>query len=140
MERFTTELDGDPDANVIQDSGSVAGTPGETKKGGNKVARIFAAPFKAFGRLFSRKDDNKVQRMSAKDVERFESVGVSRVDDARTPEPRRLALANSAKEHLANGRSYLLNGQLNEAITELSTAASLDPKLSEAQPAWRGLR
>ncbi len=60
------------------------------------------------------------------------SVGVARVDDSRTPEPRKLAQANSAKEHLANGRSYLLNGQLNEAITELSTAASLDPKLTEA--------
>jgi Flp pilus assembly protein TadD len=33
---------------------------------------------------------------------------------------------------LSNGRSYLLNGQFNEAITELSTAASLDPKLTEA--------
>ncbi len=128
----TIEREGDADANVIQDSGSEAGNVGEPKKGGNKVARIFTAPFKAFGRLFSRKDDNKVQRMSAKDVEKFESVGVSRVDDARSAEPRKLALANSAKEHLANGRSYLLNGQLNEAITELSTAASLDPKLSEA--------
>src|SRR4029453_6915929 len=47
-------------------------------------------------------------------------------------QPRKLTAANSAKEHLANGRSYLLNGQYNEAITELSTAASLDPKLTEA--------
>jgi Tfp pilus assembly protein PilF len=82
--------------------------------------------------LFSRKDDNKLQRMTEKDAEKFKSVGVSRVDDSRTPEPKKLAVANSAKEHLANGRSYLLNGQLNEAISELSTAASLDPKLTEA--------
>jgi Tfp pilus assembly protein PilF len=127
----TIERDGDADANAIEDSGSTAGTAVE-KKGGNKVARIFAAPFKAFGRLFSHKDDNKMQRMSAKDADKFESVGISRVDDARSPEPKRLALANSAKEHLANGRSYLLNGQLNEAIAELSTAASIDPKLNEA--------
>jgi len=126
----TIERDGDPDANVIEDSGSDAGNAGEQKKGGNKVARIFAAPFKAFGRLFSHKD--KLQRMTEKDAEKFASVGVSRVDDARTPEPKKLALANSAKEHLANGRAYLLNGQLNEAISELSTAASLDPKLTEA--------
>ncbi|MGH9871994.1 MAG: tetratricopeptide repeat protein [Pyrinomonadaceae bacterium] len=128
----TTERDGDPDANVLEDSGSTAGNSSDHKKGGNKVVRIFAAPFKAFGRLFSHKDDNKLQRMTEKDTEKFASVGVSRVDDSRTPEPRKLALANSAKEHLANGRSYLLNGQYNEAISELSTAASLDPRLTEA--------
>jgi Tfp pilus assembly protein PilF len=125
----TTEREGDADANAIEDSGSAAGNRSEQKKDGNKVARIFAAPFKAFGKLFSHKD--KLQRMSEKDSEKFESVGVARVDDNRS-EPKVLAQANSAKEHLANGRSYLLNGQLNEAITELSTAASLDPRLTEA--------
>jgi Flp pilus assembly protein TadD len=128
----TTERDGDPDANAIEESGSTAGNSADQKKKGNRVARIFAAPFKAFGRLFSHKDDNKLQRMTEKDAEKFESVAVTRVDDNRTPEPKKLALANSAKEHLANGRSYLLNGQFNEAITELSTATSLDPKLTEA--------
>jgi len=127
----TIEREGDPDANAIEDSGSHAGNLNE-KKSGNKVVKILAAPFKAFGRLFSHKDDNKLQRMTEKDAEKFASVGVSRVDDSRTPEPKKLALANSAKEHLANGRSYLLNGQINEAISELSTAASLDPKLTEA--------
>jgi Tfp pilus assembly protein PilF len=125
----TTERDGDPDANVLEDSGSTAGNAPEQKKSGNKVARIFAAPFKAFGHLFGHKD-NKLQRMSEKDSEKFASVAVARVDDSRKPEP--LAAASSAKEHLANGRSYLLSGQFNEAITELSTAASLDPKLTEA--------
>ena len=128
----TTEREGDADANAIEDSGSAAGSAGEHKKGGNKVVKILAAPFKAFGRLFSHKDDNKLQRMTEKDAEKFESVGVARVNDSRTPEPKKLALANSAKEHLGNGRSYLLNGQLSEAIAELSTAASLDPKLTEA--------
>lgn len=128
----TIVREGDADANAIEDSGSLAGSVNEQKKGGNKVVKIFAAPFKAFGRLFSRKDSNKLQRMTEKDAEKFESVGVSRVDDSRTPEPKKLAIANSAKEHLTNGRSYLLNGQLNEAITELSTAVSLDPKLTEA--------
>jgi Flp pilus assembly protein TadD len=128
----TIEREGDADANVIEDSGSPAGNAAEHKKSGNKVVKIFTAPFKAFGRLFSHKDDNKLRRMTEKDAEKFESVGVSRIDDSRTPEPKRLALANSAKEHLANGRTYLLNGQINEAISELSTAASLDPKLTEA--------
>jgi Tfp pilus assembly protein PilF len=128
----TTERDGDPDANVLEDSGSAAGNSVDKKKSGNKVARIFTAPFRAFGRLFSHKDDNKLQRMTEKDSEKFASVGISRVDDSRTPEPKKLAQANSAKEHLANGRSYLLNGQFNEAITELSTATSLDPRLTEA--------
>ncbi|HEV7797220.1 MAG TPA: tetratricopeptide repeat protein [Pyrinomonadaceae bacterium] len=128
----TIERDGDSDANALEDSGSRAGNASEQKKSGNKVARIFAAPFKAFGRLFSHKDDNKPERMTEKDADKFASVGVSRVDDARTPESEKLALANSAKEHLANGRSYLLRGRLNEAIAELSTAASLDPKLNEA--------
>lgn len=127
----TNEREGDADANAIEDSGSLAGNATEKKKG-NKVARIFTAPFKAFGRMFSNKDDNKLQRMTEKDAEKFVSVGVSRVDDGRTPEPRKLATANSAREHLANGRSYLMSGQLNEAITELSTAVSLDPKLTEA--------
>jgi len=128
----TIERDGDADANAIEDSGSSAGNANEHKKSGNKVVKILAAPFKAFGRLFSHKDDNKLERMTEKDAEKFQSVGVSRVDDSRTPEPMKLARADSAKEHLANGRSYLLNGQLNEAISELSTAASLDPKLTEA--------
>jgi Tfp pilus assembly protein PilF len=128
----TIEREGDADANAIEDSGSSAGNANEHKKSGNKVVKILAAPFKAFGRLFGHKDDNKLQRMTEKDADKFQSVGVSRVDDSRTPEPKRLALATSAKEHLANGRSYLLNGQLNEAISELSTAASLDPKLTEA--------
>lgn len=127
----TTERDGDPDANAIEDSGSTAGPSADHKKG-NKVARVLAAPFKAFGRLFSHKDENKLERMTEKDADKFASVGVSRVDDSRTPEPKKPALANSAKEHLANGRSYLLNGQFNEAITELATATSLDPRLTEA--------
>jgi Tfp pilus assembly protein PilF len=128
----TVEREGDADANVIEDSGSLAGNVSEQKKSGNKVVRILAAPFKAFGRLFGHKDDNKLRRMTEKDADKFESIGVSRVADARNPEPKKLALASSAKEHLANGRLYLLSGQLNEAISELSTAASLDPKLSDA--------
>ena len=128
----TTERDGDTDANILEDSGAESGNVKEEKKKGNKVARVFAAPFKAFGRLFSRKDNNKLQRSSEEDAQKFVSVGVSRIEDSRSPATKKLDASGSAKEHLASGRSYLLSGRINDAITELSTAASLDPKLSEA--------
>jgi Flp pilus assembly protein TadD len=128
----TDERDGDSDANMLEDAGADAGNVKDEKKKGNKVARVLAAPFKAFGRLFSRKDDNKMRRSTEEDAEKFTSVGVERVEDSRTPAVTRLNASASARDHLANGRSLLLNGQINEAIQELSTAASLDPKLTEA--------
>lgn len=129
----TIMREGDADANFLEDSGSTVGSedaPATEKKKGNKVARIFTAPFRALGKLFGR-NDNKLQRMSEKDADKFESVGVLKVQDERT----RAALENraeTAREHLDAGRDYLNNGQLNEAIAALSTAASLDPKLGEA--------
>ena len=49
----TDEREGDPDAIILEDSGSEAGAVDEPrKKGGNKVVKVLAAPFKAFGRLF----------------------------------------------------------------------------------------
>ncbi len=133
---MTIEPEGDPDANFLAESGAEAGLEGSDtptvsqKKSGNKVARILKAPFKAFGRLFGRKNDNKLQRMTEKDAENFESVGVARVEDGRYVEGK---ISNgSAKEHLEAGRSLLLSGRINQAITELSTAASLDPTLAEA--------
>ncbi|HBB89778.1 MAG TPA: hypothetical protein DC047_19400 [Blastocatellia bacterium] len=128
----TTEREGDPDVNSIEDSGSVAGGVKEQKKSGNRVVKVLAAPFKAIGRLFGHGDDHKLRRMTEKDAEQFESVGVERIEDLRNPSPAKVNATASAKEHLASGRSYLQNGRLNEAIAELSTAASLDPKLSEA--------
>lgn len=133
----TLEREGDADVNAIEDSGSPAGDEAESgdeprkKKGGNKVARIFAAPFKAFGRLFKGKE-NRLQRMNEDDAEKFESAGVTRVDDSRNAAQPKLDAAASAKEHLAAGRSHLLSGRINEAIAALSTAASLDRKLTEA--------
>src|SRR4030095_7202395 len=73
----TLERDGDTDVNVMEDSGARAGTSTDSKKGGNKVVKALAAPFKAFGRLFGgHKDKNKLERMTEKDAEKFESVGV----------------------------------------------------------------
>jgi Tfp pilus assembly protein PilF len=127
----TIQREGDPDANLIEDSGSVAGTAKE-KKGGNKVVRVLTAPFKAFGKLFGRGDDHKFQRMTEKDAEKFATVGVARVEDSLTPEAEKVSASASAREHLAVGRSLLANERINEAISALSTAVSLDPKLGEA--------
>jgi Tfp pilus assembly protein PilF len=124
----TTERDGNPDANVIEDSGALAGNNSDSKKG-NKVVRIVAAPFKALGKLFGRHNDNKLQRMTEKDAEKFESVGVAKVDEGSDQKP----LTNgSAREHFAAGREHLQNGRINDAIAELSYAVSMDPKLAEA--------
>ncbi|HJU91586.1 MAG TPA: tetratricopeptide repeat protein [Pyrinomonadaceae bacterium] len=129
----TDEREGDPDAIILEDSGSEAGTAEEPrKKGGNKVVKVLAAPFKAFGKLFGGgSDKNKIQRMTEKDAERFASVGVTKIEDARTP-ARKETLTGTAREHLEVGREYLLEGRYNEAVSELSMAVSLDPKLTEA--------
>ncbi len=128
----TIEREGDPDAIVLEDSGTEAGgTTVEQKKKGNKVVKVLTAPFKAFGRLFGGgKDENKIERMTEKDAGRFESVAFTRVEDARTS--KRVSTASSAREHLEAGRELILSGAYNEAISELSTAVSLDPKLTEA--------
>ena len=129
----TIVREGDPDAIVLEDSGSEAGTSEDQpkKSGGNKVLKVVTAPFRAVGRLFGGGNkENKIERMTEKDAERFESVGVTRIQDARSYKP--VTSASSAREHLEAGREFLLNGAYNEAISELSTAVSLDPKLSEA--------
>lgn len=130
----TDEREGDADAIVLEDSGSEAGGSDQPrKKGGNKVVKVLAAPFKAFGKLFGRGDDkNKIYRMTEKDAERFETAGVTRIDDARTTTTKKDVGSGSAKERLEAGRAYLLEGRYNEAITELTIAVSLDSKLTEA--------
>src|SRR5678810_929174 len=77
----TIQREGDPDAIVLEDSGSEAGVD-QPKKKGNKVVKVLAAPFKMFGRLFGGDDTNKVHRMTEKDAERFETVGVTKIEDA----------------------------------------------------------
>lgn len=129
----TIQREGDPDAIVLEDSGAEAGNVEQPKKKGNKVVKVLAAPFKMFGRLFGGGDDtNKVHRMTEKDAERFETSGVTRIEDANNKPVKRDATLSSAKEHLEAGRQFLLDGNYNEAISELSTAASIDPKLTEA--------
>ena len=102
----TDEREGDPDAIVLEDSGSEAGAVDEPrKKGGNKVVKVLAAPFKAFGKLFGRGNDkNKIHRMTEKDAERFETVGVTRIEDARTTTTKKETATGSAREHLEAGQ------------------------------------
>ena len=129
----TIQREGDADAIVLEDSGSEAGVDQPKKKGGNKVVKVLAAPFKLFGKMFGGGDDkNKVYRMTEKDAERFESAGVTRIEDARNSGTKRDTSSASAREHLDAGREYLLEGRYSEAISELSVAASIDPKLTEA--------
>ncbi|MBD0325466.1 MAG: tetratricopeptide repeat protein [Pyrinomonadaceae bacterium] len=130
-EAQTDERDGDTSANVIEANGSPTGKA--DKKDGNKVARVLSAPFRAIGRLFKRgKDEGKLQHLTEKDVEKFESVGTTRVADAKSVVPVKTTTNGTARDHLALGRAFINTGQINEAITELSLALSLDPKLVEA--------
>lgn len=104
-------------------------------KGGNAFVRALKAPFKAIGRLFGRgkKDDNKLHRLSEKDVKKFESSPFTRVVDATSVAPDATSNADmSARELLERGRALLDNGKLNEAIAELSRTTSVDPKMAEA--------
>ena len=124
----------------------------ETKKdGGNRLVKVVTFPFKAVGRLFGagkKKDENKLERLSKKDVERFESTGLTRVVDARTvptSEPATTTDAiNSdsldaveinkakAREHLQRGRELFNAKDINGAINSLSMAVSLDRNLWDA--------
>jgi protein O-mannosyl-transferase len=120
-------------------------------KSENGFVHVLKAPFKAIGRLFGvgKKDDDKLQRLSRKDVKKFESVGTAKVVDARTttgfetpaaseaqPATAETASVNPtlspAQENLERGRAFLNAGNVNDAIAALSTAASTDPKLHQA--------
>lgn len=126
------ERDGDTDTNVVAASGAEAGAQtSATKKKGGIFSKIFKAPVHAVEKLFG-KDDSKLARMTERDAERFESAGVVRVEDSTTEHKQVANDDGSALGRLARGRALLEAGQLNEAIAELSLAASLDPKLSQA--------
>jgi len=117
----------------------------DQSKGDNTFVKVLKAPFKAIGRLFGagKKDDDKLQRLSRKDVKKFESVGAARVVDARTTgfetpapakenvDPAAVALA-PAQANLERGRAFLNGGNATDAIALLSTAVSTDPTLHEA--------
>jgi Tfp pilus assembly protein PilF len=111
-------------------------------KGDNTFVRVLKAPVKAIGRLFGvgKKDDDKMQRLSRKDVKKFESVGTTKVFDARTtgfdtPAGSENAVDPAlapAQDNLERGRALLNRGNAADAIAVLSTAVTTNPKLHEA--------
>lgn len=126
--------------------------------GGNRFVKVISAPFRAIGRLFgrggSKKDDNKLHRLSEKDVKKFESGKVTRVVDARTPAPAPTtpstdidaqtgdALTSDAtaaelnktlaRQHLDRGRELFSQNDIGGAINSLLMAVSLDKQLWDA--------
>lgn len=125
--------------------------------GGNKFVKVITAPFRAIGRLFgrgSKKDDNKLHRLSEKDVKKFESSKITRVVDARTPAPPPAEPATEvdpqtaadltsdatsaemkktlARQHLDRGRELFSQNDIGGAINSLLMAVSLDKELWDA--------
>lgn len=133
-----------PDEEVMLETASQDAQKAESKSG-NKFVSVLKAPFKAIGRLFGAgKDDKKLQRLSRKDVEKFEAVSMTRVIDARNASDAASAkepeanvtmadpAAASAQENLDRGRALLNSGNVNDAIAMLSNAVSRNPSLAEA--------
>lgn len=133
-----------PDEDAMLEATSQEVEKSESKKG-NTFVRVLKFPIKTIGRVFGlgKKDSGKLQRLSRKDVEKFEAIGMTRVIDARTvaeagsaAEPANTAISDparaTAQENLDRGRALLNSGNVNDAIAFLSTAASRDPKLHEA--------
>jgi len=115
----------------------------DDQKGDNTFVKVLKAPIKAIGRLFGvgKKDDDKLQRLSRKDVKKFESVGAAKVVDARTTGFETPGTENTASvdpalspalANLERGRALLNSGNASDAITMLSAAVASDPKLHEA--------
>jgi len=106
---------------------------GEQKKD-NAFVRVLKAPFKALGKIFGRgKSKHGLERLSEKDAKKFETAQVTRVVDAVQEAPQAPPSADiGAAEHVERGRNFLNADKLNDAIAELSLAASMDPTLAEA--------
>ena len=103
-----------------------------------------AQPQSAFsiGRIFrsifgGNKKKKPVEKITDKDIKKFETSEVTRVADAKTltlgpaTQPGTTLDDRSLGERIQRGREFLNAGQVNEAITELTTAASLEPKSGE---------
>lgn len=114
----------------------VVATGDETggKKGGNGFVRALKAPFKAIGRLFGggKKDENKLERLSEKDVKQFETAPLVRTTDAHNPAPPPLEYDDTTGELIREGRASLARGRINDAIALLSRAVALGPERGEA--------
>jgi Flp pilus assembly protein TadD len=120
------------------------------KKDGNRLVKVVTFPFRAVGRLFGfggKKDPNKLERLSEKDVKKFETAKLTKIIDARTPTaaptsdgtaPEAPAIDPTstldpdqalARIYLEDGRKAFNNNDVNAAIAALTHAVSLDKKL-----------
>lgn len=132
------EHEGDTAANIVAANEAPTGQSDEAttqpKKKGNRFARFFKAPFKAVGKIFKGgNSDGRPERLTEKDVKRFETVGVLKVEERREREHARVMGADAnARDYLDEGRAMLQEGRLNDAIAALSRATSLDPQMREA--------
>jgi len=123
-------------------------TQATKKKGG--FMHALGAPFRALSRLFGGGDKNKnqVRRITDKDLKKFETNKVARIQDstinvpppiASTPNTATSTAAPSltptitpADLYLQKGRDLLQNGNVDQAIAELTNAITLNPSLAEA--------
>jgi Flp pilus assembly protein TadD len=151
----------------------------ESKKGGESgFAKIFKAPFRAFGKLFSRKNDSQTDQTAKVKInieekkketpkEPVKVVPVVKVEPVKTsskqetvkkdqktntlsastgtfnkvalspflggvsPHPASTA-PTATGDYLVRGRQLLESGKINEAIAELSIAASVSTDIVEA--------
>ncbi|HSE25594.1 MAG TPA: tetratricopeptide repeat protein [Pyrinomonadaceae bacterium] len=139
---------------AVLDASTTREDSAKQSKDGNAFVRALKAPFKAIGRMFGagKKDDGKLHRLSEKDVKKFESAGVLKVQDAtlvpsaesantRTnpapdlgaaPPTKEQADKIASRQNVATARSLMNQGKVNEALTSLNSAISLDSKNGEA--------
>jgi Flp pilus assembly protein TadD len=103
------------------------------KKGGGGFLNSLTAPFRAIGKLFNGGKKKERQASNKKDV-KFESTPVMRVTQG-TAEVK-TSIPKSEWEpfeiRLKKGRELVTAGDIDGAIAELTLAASLNPKSSEA--------
>ena len=85
------------------------------------------------------KKKKPVEKITEKDIKKFEASEVTRVADAKTPkldpatQPGTTLEDRPLAERIQKARAFLNAGQVNEAITELTTAAALAPKSGEVR-------
>lgn len=101
---------------------------------GDTFVQVLKSPVKAISGLFGRgkRDDNKLHRLSEKDVEKFEVTPIVQINDATSEPANEAGNTKSVLDHLERGRFLLNSENLNDAIFELSLAIAMDRKLAEA--------
>jgi len=113
------------------------------KSRGNGFVRALGAPFRALGRLFGggkKNNDQQARRISNKELEKFEGTKLTRIKDATSPvvtaNPDSPASAPTStavfQSHLKLARELLVAGDVNGAISELTTATAINQRSAEA--------